>query len=156
MSPLLEEWSLFDWRIALPIVGITAAPLLWYLLVYAIHLPMSVRYTAALMLCFLVLLIFSVRYTLHIDEKGIAYRYAPIHFRMQRVLWEDIEKAYCRIHHPPSEFGGWGPQTKGPQKAYTMPGPYGIDIQLKNGKSLLLSVKNPQHADSLFRYYLNF
>lgn len=76
-----------------------------------------------------------------IDAECITVRLSP--FGSRKIAWEDIEKAYIRNYKPILEYGGWGIRyglgNKG--MAYTVGGYQGLQLELKNGKKVLIGTK---------------
>ena len=106
----------------------------------------------------LTLLIFLIKLTTKIDEKGIQYQFYPFHFSMKKISWNEISKVGVRTYLPISEFGGWGLRggfffNKGKEKAINISGNIGIQLILKNGKKLLIGTQKESEAKNVLETY---
>lgn len=93
------------------------------------------------------LLILSIRLRTKIDENGIYYQFYPINFNEKFIPWSDISKCYVRKYNPLTEYGGWGYRSgfgRGKGKALNIRGSQGIQLELKNGKKLLLGTQKEE------------
>ncbi|WP_412560237.1 hypothetical protein [Winogradskyella sp. MIT101101] len=116
-----------------------------------------------LLIGFLVLvstLIFMFKLTTRIDEKGIHYKFFPFHWKFKTLEWHDINEAYVRTYDALSEYGGWGfkggplwKKSKG--RAINVSGDIGIQLELKNGKKLLIGTQKKAEAESVLATYKN-
>lgn len=102
------------------------------------------------------LFIFTFKLTSRIDEKGIYYQFFPFHLKLKLIPWQDISKAYVRNYSPISDYGGWGlkggwSSTKG--KAINVSGDVGIQLELKNGKKLLIGTQKENEAKRVLATY---
>ncbi len=88
-----------------------------------------------------------------IDETGIRYRFVPIHGKEQHIRWSDVDKVYTRTYSPLKEYGGWGVR-KGvgkTGKAYNISGDKGLQIEMKDGKRLLIGTRLPGEIDQVLK-----
>ncbi|RLJ97861.1 hypothetical protein [Tenacibaculum discolor] len=102
--------------------------------------------------------IFIFKLTTRIDEYGIHYQFFPFHFSFKKIAWSEINKAYIRTYDPIGEYGGWGFKSgllwnrkKG--TAINISGTIGIQLELKNGKKLLIGTKKEQEAKHVLENY---
>lgn len=120
----------------------------------------------ALSISFLLVLvsIFIIRMiTLHtrIDEKGIHYRFTPFHRKQYIIDWKDISNVYVRKYNAISEYGGWGYRVNflrssgmvSNGKAYNIKGNQGIQIELTNGKKVLIGTQKEVEAQRILNVY---
>ena len=94
-----------------------------------------------------ILLILSIRLRTKIDENGIYYQFYPINFNEKFISWSDISKCYVRKYKPLIEYGGWGYRSgigRRRGRALNIRGNQGIQLELKNGKKLLLGTQKEQ------------
>ncbi len=96
--------------------------------------------------------------TLHtrIDEKGIHYRFTPFHRKQYHIVWKDISNVYVRKYNAISEYGGWGYRgniLRSSGKAYNIRGNQGIQIELANGKKMLLGTQKEIEAQRVLDVY---
>lgn len=86
------------------------------------------------------------------NAEGISYKFAPL-AKARTIEWDDVEKAYVREFKPLREYGGWGIRYSfGRGKAYYVKGNKGIQLELKNGKKVLLGTQNPGEAAQLLQH----
>ena len=93
-----------------------------------------------------------------IDEKGIHYQFFPFHFSNKNISWVDISKIYVRSYNPISEYGGWGLRytfNKKRGNALNVSGDIGIQLELKNGKKLLIGTQKKEEATRVLETYKN-
>jgi len=90
----------------------------------------------------LVGLIFYVELTTVIDDAGVNVRLRP--FVRRLIKWEDIEEMYLRKYRPLGEFGGYGLRFSTAGTAYNIKGNRGLQLKLKNGKSILIGTSDPE------------
>ena len=103
-------------------------------------------------------LIFFFKLTTRIDENGIHYQFFPFHFSLRNIKWSEIEKANVRTYDPIGEYGGWGLKggalwNKKSGKAVNVSGDIGIQLELKNGKKLLIGTQKENEAKSVLENY---
>jgi len=115
----------------------------------------------ALSISFLLILVavFLIRMiTLHtrIDEKGIHYRFTPFHRKQYLLSWNEVNNAYVRKYNAISEYGGWGYKTnvfRSGGRAYNIRGNQGIQIELSNGKKMLIGTQKEAEAQRVLEVY---
>ena len=105
-------------------------------------------------------IIFLFKLNTRIDEQGIHYQFFPFHFSDRKISWNEISKAYVRTYDPIGEFGGWGLKggnifNKSKGKAINVSGDIGIQLELKNGKKLLIGTQKEAEAKSVLQTYQN-
>jgi uncharacterized membrane protein YobD (UPF0266 family) len=100
----------------------------------------------------MLILFLITRLKTEIDESGIYYQFLPFHFTRHRIEWETIHKASVRKYRPIYEYGGWGVRFSfGRGKAYNVSGDYGLQIEFKNGKQLLIGTQRPEEIEQLLQ-----
>ena len=88
------------------------------------------------------LLILSL--TVTVDSGGVHIRYYP--FVRRTIPFGDIRAFRARRYRPIREFGGWGIRTGlGNKSAYNASGDLGVELYLKNGRSIMLG--SQRHHD---------
>lgn len=104
------------------------------------------------------ILIFLFKLTTRIDETGIHYQFFPFHLKLKTIPWNEIEKAYIRTYDAISEYGGWGLKggffwKKSKGTAINVSGNIGIQLELKNGKKLLIGTNLEEQAKQVLNHY---
>ena len=94
--------------------------------------------------CLVVLLFLNLRLTTIVDAKGIKLYFFPLMLKPRIIPWEDINKLYLRQYQSLEEFGGWGVRIGvGERYAYNVKGNIGLQLELKDGKKILIGTNNP-------------
>jgi len=103
-------------------------------------------------------LILSFKLKTRIDEKGIYYRLIPFHLSIKFIAWHELNKAYVRKYDPISEFGGWGMKVrllkrKSKGVAFNVKGNIGLQLELQNGKKILIGTQKEEAVKSVLLTY---
>ena len=93
------------------------------------------------------LLIARVRLLTRIDGYGIHYRFTGL-MGWKQIAWAEIDKVELRTYNAITEYGGWGYRRRWFKSglALTVGGDRGIQLQLLNGKRILLGTHQPEEA----------
>ena len=106
--------------------------------------------------------------TTYINEEGILIRLFPFFVKWISFPWDIISKAYIRTYRPIKEYGGWGIRhpsgmfrfniirIKGLRNnpnnvAYNMSGNIGLQLELINGKRVLIGTRRPVELEEVLR-----
>ena len=108
------------------------------------------------LVCLLPIFLFKLK--TRIDEKGIYYQFFPFHFKTRFIAWSAIENAYVRNYNPISEYGGWGIKggflwNRKNGKAVNVSGDIGLQLELKNGKRLLIGTQKENEVKQVLANY---
>jgi len=103
-------------------------------------------------------IIFSLKLRTRIDEIGIQFKFSPFHFKNRTINWEEIEKGYIRNYDAISEFGGWGMKggrlwRKSKGVAYNIKGDIGLQLELINGKKILIGTQKQEEMTRVLQTY---
>ena len=84
-----------------------------------------------------------------ISNDYVLFHYKPFFRKPKIINCEQIDNIYVRIYSPIKEYGGWGIRTSfdGRNKAYNVSGKIGIQIELKNGKRILIGTQKMKEAE---------
>ena len=91
-----------------------------------------------------------------IDEKGIYYQYLPFHFSYRFLPWDSISKCYVRNYNAIFEYGGWGLKfsfRKNKGKSFTVKGNIGLQLELQNGKKILIGTQKKEEIQRTLEKY---
>jgi len=101
------------------------------------------------------LLFLSFRLETRIQEDGIAVRFFPFHLKFRHFKWEALNRAYLRKYDAFREYGGWGIRYSfgNSGKAYNMSGGDGLQLELKDGKKLLIGTQEPASVEAILKQY---
>ncbi|MBS1689906.1 MAG: hypothetical protein JSS96_14350, partial [Bacteroidetes bacterium] len=96
-------------------------------------------------------LIFSMEFKTRINNEGIYCSFRPFELKGKMIEWEDIDKVYLREYSAMREFAGWGLKYGGRMYgwAYTVGGCHGLQLQLKDGKKVLLGTHKPEQLQEI-------
>ena len=73
-----------------------------------------------------------------ISKTEIRFKFFPIHFKWQKILWENVSSVQIRKYNALSEYYGRGIKSSVLSgKAYSISGHEGLQVTLKNGKKIL-------------------
>lgn len=83
-----------------------------------------------------------------IADEGIRLKMPPFHLRGGRlIVWSDIQSITLRKVSPFGEFGGWGIRWNlGNRMGYVWSGKQGMELALKNGKRVVVTLVDMQGA----------
>ena len=91
-----------------------------------------------------ILLLFrAMRLDTTLSEEGVEVRFFPF-VKKRTYAWQDIERAYLRRYNSLMEFGGWGIRFGHSGTAYNVAGKYGLQLELRSGKRLLIGTQDPE------------
>lgn len=93
--------------------------------------------------------ILSLKLKTRIDRHGISYRFSIIHRKEHFIKWEAVQRAYVRKYKPIKEYGGWGFRLGISGKAFNTSGNMGLQLELTNGKRLLLGTQKPEELEAV-------
>ncbi len=89
----------------------------------------------------LIWLFFVMRLVTEVRADGIYLGFFP--FSSQKILYETIVGHRVREYRPIREYGGWGICFNRSGRAYTVSGNLGVQLELSNGKGLLIGTQDP-------------
>lgn len=103
-------------------------------------------------------LIFIFKLSTRVDEIGIHYKFFPFHINYKHIYWKDIKSAHIRTYDAIAEYGGWGLKggalwNKSNGTAINVSGNIGMQLELKNGKKLLIGTNKPNEAKAVLETY---
>ena len=90
--------------------------------------------------CF-IWLFYSMKLITEIKKDGIQITFTP--FTNFIIPFNKIRSYKIREYRPILEYGGWGIRFNMNGKAYTVSGKIGLQIELSNGKEILIGTENP-------------
>ena len=104
--------------------------------------------------------IFFLKLKTRIDDHGIHYQFFPFHLKLKSIQWSKIRSIHIRTYDPIGEYGGWGLKggflwNKEKGKCVNVSGDIGIQLQLKNGKKLLIGTQKKQEVTRVLKTYIN-
>ncbi len=104
-----------------------------------------------------VLLFFSLNLETVITKDGVYVKFFPFHLKFRHYPWEEIHKLYVRKYNPIMEYGGWGIRGLGRNKALNVSGNMGLQLELKEGRRLLIGTKKAEElSDAILNIHKQF
>lgn len=99
--------------------------------------------------------LFRIKLITRISRSGIKYRLYPFHSSFREIEWSAIARAEVIKYKPIRDYGGWGYRNSFGKKgtAFSISGDYGIAIDLKSGKRVLLGTINPIDARAVLDHF---
>ena len=92
------------------------------------------------------------RVELKITEKAILYRFFPLQIRFREIPWTEVVKIYLRPYRAFREFGGYGLRlTVRSGQAYIMSGFWGIQIETRKGRKILIGTQQRTKVRTLLQ-----
>jgi len=87
-------------------------------------------------------LFYSTKLITEVRDDALLIRFFPL--THQKIPFEDIRRCEVRTYSPIREFGGWGIRYGRKAKAYNVSGNRGVQLELSNGKRLLIGSQRPE------------
>lgn len=81
--------------------------------------------------------------TTEVHNDGLYIRFFPLHLSFYKIAPEDIQRFEVRTYSPIKEYGGWGIRYGRKGKAYNVSGKHGVQLELSNGKQILIGSQKP-------------
>jgi hypothetical protein len=159
LPPTFEERQRFtQWWLWVIILGVTA--MIWCMLIVQVvggtpvgNNPTSDTALWILTFCIGVafpLFMYLLQLIVRVTPNELVIRFFPVHRR--RIAIRDIKSCEAREYHPIAEYGGWGIRWGGDLgMAYNVRGNQGVQLELANGKRLLIGTQKPKELESAIR-----
>jgi hypothetical protein len=143
-------WLLNLGLLAIPIYGIVKQ------IIYKIPFGTKPMSNLGLIVFLIFMLLFNyffltLKLKTTINEVGIKYSFFPFQLKEKTIKWEDVKSIYTRLYNPITEYGGWGLK----HGAVNVKGNVGIQLELKNGKKLLIGTQKKQEVETVLKTYKN-
>ena len=94
---------------------------------------------------------FMLRLDTIIKTDGIYVRFFPFHFSYRYYPWEHIQRLYVRPYSPLGEYGGWGLRGFGDNRALTISGNQGLQLEMEENRKLLIGTRKPEEINEILR-----
>jgi hypothetical protein len=130
-----------------------------FLIVFVLNKPASGQKEDHIFLLFmlvpvgLIILFNSIRMETEIRRDGICFRFFPFIRKFKMIRWEEIQRCYVRTYRPIAEYGGRGIRAGWKRKsmAYNIQGRTGLQIELKNGRRILLGTQKGKEVEGIIK-----
>lgn len=97
------------------------------------------------------LLIYSIKLETKITEQGVYVRLFPLGFSFKFYPFSNMTAYYVRKYHPVREYGGWGYKGRSGNRALSIWGDRGLQMELPNGNKLLVGTRRPQEIIEILK-----
>lgn len=99
------------------------------------------------------LIFWFMKLNTHIDSTGISVKFFVIFQSKNEWKWGEIQRAYVREYKPLLEYGGWGIRYSWRNgRAYNVQGKTGLQLELKNGKKILIGTQQKEELNRVLAY----
>lgn len=116
----------------------------------------GVEWVASAVFFLFAILFWFARLRTLIDQTGIYVTFNPFLFRNKHWTWGEIKRAYIREYKPLQEYGGWGLRyTLRNGRAYNIKGKTGLQLELNNGKKILIGTQQKEEMTKVLTYLHN-
>ena len=85
---------------------------------------------------------YAMKLITEVRDDSLTVRFHPL--THQLIPYEHIKTCKVRTYHPIREYGGWGIRYGRKGKAFTVSGTLGVQLELIQGKSLLIGSQRPE------------
>jgi hypothetical protein len=157
ISPIYREVQQFR-QVWIWVIVPVLAGLVWYAAVrqLLLHRPFGGRPMPDILLVIfwfifgigLPALFFFGQLVTEVRDDGIYICFFPFHRSLRRIAFTEVKQYKVQTYRPITEYGGWGIRYGCKGKAYNVSGDRGVQIELLNGKRLLIG---SQRAEELWR-----
>lgn len=160
MIQFKEKQKFTQWWFWLLIIGITCLFLFGLYQQLILKIPFGDNPTSdstlvliSLIPILIIILFLISKLETEINELGVSYKFYPFHLSKKTIPWESIDKAYIRKYNPITEYGGWGFRLGlfGKGRALNMSGNMGLQLELKDGKKLLIGTQKFEELEQLLQ-----
>ena len=145
--PVFREVQKFG-QIWIWLIVLGIAALMWYAAVVQLlmHRPFGDRPMPDIMMIVfwivfgigLPVLFIYARLITEVRNDGIYIRFIPFQGKVQKIAFEELKGYEARDYRPIMEYGGWGIRMGSHGKAYNVRGNRGVQLELTNGKRMLI------------------
>jgi hypothetical protein len=106
-----------------------------------------------LLLAVLTYIFYTMKLITEVRNEGLTLRFHPL--THQIIPYEHIKTCEVRKYHPIREYGGWGIRYGRKGKAYNVSGTLGVQLELVQGKSLLIGSQRPEELANAIQAKMN-
>ncbi|WEK17544.1 MAG: DUF6141 family protein [Candidatus Pedobacter colombiensis] len=153
-----EDQMFRQWWLWLILLGIDGTILFWLYEQLTLKTQVSGKsvsnyalLTSAGVVVLVTALFFCIRLNTQIKRDGVYMKFFPFHWSYKYYSWDMIAKSYVRTYSPLGEYGGWGIRhsNSGEGMAYNISGNKGLQLELNNGKKILIGTNKPEELEAV-------
>ncbi len=149
------EAQRFRQPLLLLVLALVAAPF-WYLAVGHFVFGAALEDPGALAVAWLVAgvlvpaLTLAARLVTEVAARGLRLRFPP--FVTREIPFAEIRRVQARTYRPLREYGGWGVRWGGRGKmAYNVSGHHGVEVELTDGRTVMVGSRRPAELAEVLR-----
>ena len=154
-----REVQRFRQPLLLLVIAAVAAPF-WYLVVAHFVFGAAVEASGELVVVVWVLagvllpaLLVAARLVTEVAPRGLRLRFPP--FVTREVPFAEIRRVQPPTYRPLREYGGWGIRWgRGGKRAYNVSGREGVEVELTDGRTVIVGSQRPDELAEAIRAYL--
>ncbi len=90
------------------------------------------------------LFMYMNKLTTEIRNDGLYIRFFPLQLSFIKITPQEIKRFEACTYSPLGDYGGWGIRFGNKGKAYNVSGNRGVQLELTNGKRLLIGSQRPE------------
>lgn len=148
--------QLWLWIIVLAIAGVAIYSVIQQLILDQPFGNNPASDTVVLALCVIFgvafpVLFYRMNLTVEVREDGLHYRLFPFHLSFQRIGVAEIRRCEPVSYRPLRDYGGWGIRYGMGGKAYNISGNRGVQLELINGRRILIGSQKPEELAAAIR-----
>ncbi|MBN1189513.1 MAG: hypothetical protein JXA46_07165 [Dehalococcoidales bacterium] len=87
---------------------------------------------------------YVINLTTEVRSDGLYVRFFPLHLSFLKITPQEIKGFEACTYSPLGDYGGWGIRFGRKGKAYNISGNRGVQLELTNGKRLLIGSQRPE------------
>lgn len=98
------------------------------------------------------LLFYKLRLITTVDREGVLIRFYP--FTRKHIAFDNINACEARTYRPIKEYGGWGIRFSRKGRAYNVSGNRGVQLQLTEGRPVLIGSQNAERLAEVINRHI--
>jgi hypothetical protein len=96
-------------------------------------------------LCLAITLLFLLlKLTTEVRPEGLSVRFTPLMAKPVIIPFHTVKSYHIRTYRPILEYGGWGIKRGIGGQAYNVSGNKGLQLELNDGKKILIGTRQPE------------
>ena len=100
----------------------------------------------------LTLLFYKLKLITEVGPDGVHIRFFPLTRR--KITFDSITSCKARTYRPIREYGGWGIRFNRKGNAYNVSGNWGVQLEFRQGRPLLIGTQRPEELADVINKYL--
>ncbi|ASB50717.1 hypothetical protein [Alkalitalea saponilacus] len=92
-----------------------------------------------------------IKLDVEISSRFISYQFFPFHLKRKKYPLGQVHSAFVREYHPIKEMSALGLKLGQNSKAYNIKGYWGVQLEFRGGRQLLLGTQKPEEFDAVLK-----